>query len=147
MCRLMYVKEKVQGDRWFDDRTYDDLRLWGHMELIVEGDGEPALVQVQEAIRDKTRNEKVPQTGRDQGAEDWLEAGDWYQNPDEPQKSCSGWSSSRVVGHDGKGKEMLGIGDRVLAKVVRGRRSARTRSLQPATIGGCPTGWSGQRIK
>ena len=46
-CVSAHVCEaKDAGDRWVVDRICDDIGLWGHTELIIKGDGEPALVQV-----------------------------------------------------------------------------------------------------
>ena len=39
---------KGAGDRCVVARICDDIGLWGHTELIIKGDGEPALTQVQE---------------------------------------------------------------------------------------------------
>ena len=58
----MYVRQKGAGDRWVVDRICDDIGLWGHTELIIEGDGEPALVQVQEAIKDKWKHNSASET-------------------------------------------------------------------------------------
>ena len=57
----MFVRQKGAGDRWVVDRICDDIGLWGHTELIIKGDGEPALIQVQEAIKDKWNHKTVPQ--------------------------------------------------------------------------------------
>ena len=48
-CGSAHVCEaKGAGDRWVVDRICDDIGLWDHTELIIKGDEEPALVQVQE---------------------------------------------------------------------------------------------------
>ena len=61
---FVYVREKCAGDRWVVDRICDDIGLRGHTEVIIKGDGEPALVQVQEAIEDKWNHKTVPQNSR-----------------------------------------------------------------------------------
>ena len=59
-CVSAHVCEaKGAGDRWVVDRICDDIGLWGHTELIIKGDGEPALIQVQEAIEDKWNHKTV----------------------------------------------------------------------------------------
>ena len=61
-CVSAHVCEaKGAGDRWVVERICDDIGLWGHTELMIEGDGEPALVQVQDAIKDKCNHKTVPQ--------------------------------------------------------------------------------------
>ena len=61
-CVSAHVCEaKGAGDRWVVDRICDDIGLWGHTELIIKGAGEPALIQVQEAIKDKWNHKTVPQ--------------------------------------------------------------------------------------
>ena len=57
----MYVGQKVQQTDGLSTRICDHIGLWGHTELIIKGDGEPALVQVQEAIKDKWNHKTVPQ--------------------------------------------------------------------------------------
>ena len=45
-CVSAHVCEaKGAGYRWVVDRICDDIGLWGHTELIIKGDGEPALIQ------------------------------------------------------------------------------------------------------
>ena len=61
-CVSAHVSDgKGAGDRWVVGRICDDIGLWGHTELIIKGDGEPALNQVQEAIKDKWNHKTVPQ--------------------------------------------------------------------------------------
>ena len=61
MCFGYVCEPKHTRDRWDVDRICDDNGLRGHTELIIKGDGEPALVQVQEAIKDKWNHKTAPQ--------------------------------------------------------------------------------------
>ena len=168
-CVSAHVCEaKGAGDRWVVDRICDDIGLWGHTELIIKGDGEPALIQVQEAIKDKWNHKTVPQNppaynpqasgaaeravqeimGEIRALKIGLEQRNGIKIP--TSFKTMEWIVELVpvifnrclVEHDGKtpysrlmdkhsSKEMVEIGERVLANVVRSRRSTRTRALQP----------------
>ena len=149
------------GDTWVVDRICNDIGLWGHTELIIKGDGEPALVQVQEATKVKWNHKTVPQNplaynpqanGTAERAEitgeDWLGTKNWHQMP--TSLKIMEWTvelapviiNRCLVEHDGKtpysrligkhsSKDMVEMGVRVLAKVFRSRRSTGTRALQP----------------
>ena len=164
----MYARQKGAGDRWVVDRICDGIGLWGHTELIIKGDGEPALIQVQEAIKDKWNHKTVPQNppadnpqangaseravqeimGEIRALKIGLEQRIGIKIP--TSFKIMEWVvklgpviiNRCLVGHDGKtpywrlmgkhtSKEMVEMGERVLAKVVRSRRSTRTRALQP----------------
>ena len=47
------VEEKGSEDQWAVQRILDDTRMFGHADIIMKGDGEPALVQVQREIVDR----------------------------------------------------------------------------------------------
>ena len=40
------VEQKGSADQWAVQRILDDIRMFGHTDIIMKGDGEPALVQV-----------------------------------------------------------------------------------------------------
>ena len=53
-CIAAHVcQSKGATDQWVVDRLCDDVELFGHTEVILKSDGEPAIVQVQSAIKDK----------------------------------------------------------------------------------------------
>ena len=53
-CVAAHVcQTKGATDQWIVDRLCDDIELFGHTEVILESDGEPSMVQVQGAIREK----------------------------------------------------------------------------------------------
>ena len=54
-------EQKGAADNWIVERIKDDLRTWGHTELILKTDGEPALVQVQEAVGQTWSGKIIPQ--------------------------------------------------------------------------------------
>ena len=172
-CVSAHVCEaKGAGDRWVVDRICDDIGLWGHTELIIMVDGEPALVQVQEAIKDKWNHETVPQNppaynpqangaaeravqeimGEIRALKIGLEQRIGIKIPS--SFNIMEWIlefapviiNRCFVGHDGKtpfsrlmgkhsSKEMVEIGERMLVKVVRSRRS--TRPLKPVSAAAC----------
>ena len=171
------MKQKGAGDRWGVDMICDDTGLWGHTELIIKGDGEPALVQVQEAMKDKWNHKTVPQNppayntqangaaeravlgyhGRNQGSEGFaskkrigINIPTSFKIMESIVELALVIINRCLVEHDGKtpysrhmGKhstmEMVEIGERVLAKVVRSRRSTGTQAFQPR--------WGGQTLK
>ena len=47
------VEQKGSPDLWAVQRILDDIRMFGHTDVIMKGDGELALVQVQREIVDK----------------------------------------------------------------------------------------------
>ena len=55
------VEQKGSADQWAVQRVLDDIRMFGHTDIIMKGDGEPALVQVQREIVDKRSAGSVPQ--------------------------------------------------------------------------------------
>ena len=53
-CVAAHVcQTKGATDQWIVDRLCDDIELFGHTEVILKSDGEPSMVQVQGAIREK----------------------------------------------------------------------------------------------
>ena len=55
------VEQKCAAYQWAIQRILDDIRMFGHTDIIMKGDGEPALVQVQREIIDKRSAGSVPQ--------------------------------------------------------------------------------------
>ena len=45
------VDEKGKGDGWIVEKIIDDIASLGYVEVLIKGDGEPALVQVMETGR------------------------------------------------------------------------------------------------
>ena len=45
------VNEKGVGDRWIVSKLMEDIGNLGYAELILKGDGEPALVQVMNEVK------------------------------------------------------------------------------------------------
>ena len=60
------VEQKGSADQWAVQRILDDIRMIGHTNISMMGDGEPALVKVkvQREIVDKTSAGSVPQNPR-----------------------------------------------------------------------------------
>ena len=53
-CVAAHVcQSKGATDQWVVDRLCDDIDMFGHTEVILKADGEPSIVQVQSAIKDK----------------------------------------------------------------------------------------------
>ena len=53
-CVAAYVCEhKCAADNWVVERVCDDIDLFGHSGVVLKRDGEPALVRVQSAIKEK----------------------------------------------------------------------------------------------
>ena len=47
------VEQKGRGDGWIVDKLIDDIASLGYVDVLIKGDGEPALVQVMENIKQK----------------------------------------------------------------------------------------------
>ena len=43
--------QKGASDQWTVDRVCDDLDMFGHTEIVLKSDGEPAIMQVQNAVK------------------------------------------------------------------------------------------------
>ena len=55
-CVAAHVcSQKGASDQWLVSRICDDLDMFGHTEIVLKSDGEPAIVQVQNAVKG-TRN-------------------------------------------------------------------------------------------
>ena len=53
-CVAAHVcEQKSAVDKWVVERVCDDIDLFGHSGVVLKGDGESALVQVQSAIKEK----------------------------------------------------------------------------------------------
>ena len=159
--------QKGAQDRWVVDRICDDIDLFGHTDIILKGDGEPALVQLQNAIKAKRAHSTIcqnppahnPQANGSAeravqevmgqiralkiGLEQRINAAittewkilEWITELSTVQiDRC-------VIGRDGKtayarrmgknsSKEVVEIGERVLAKIARSQKSNRKQSLR-----------------
>ena len=61
-CIAAHVcQTKGSTDQWVVDRLCDDVELFGHTEVILKSDGEPSIVQVQSAIKDKRAHNTICQ--------------------------------------------------------------------------------------
>ena len=61
-CVAAHVcEQKGAMDKWAVERVCDDIDMFGHTEVLLKGDGEPALVQVQTAIKDKRAHPTICQ--------------------------------------------------------------------------------------
>ena len=61
-CVAAHVcEQKSAADKWVVERVCDDIDLFGHSGLVLKGDGEPALVQVQSAIKEKRTHPTICQ--------------------------------------------------------------------------------------
>ena len=54
-------EQKSAADKWVVERVCDDIDLFGHSGVVLKGDGEPALVQVQSAIKEKRTHPTICQ--------------------------------------------------------------------------------------
>ena len=54
-------QQKGASDTWVVERICDDLDMFGHTEIILKGDGEPALVQVQGAVKNRRAHSTICQ--------------------------------------------------------------------------------------
>ena len=55
------VEQKGAKDQWAVERILDDIKMFGHTDIIIKGDGEPALTQVQDEIIERRSAGSVPQ--------------------------------------------------------------------------------------
>ena len=55
------VEQKGAKDQWAVERILDDIKMFGHTDIIMKCDGEPALIQVQDEIIEKRTAGSVPQ--------------------------------------------------------------------------------------
>ena len=140
--------------------------MFGHTDVIMKGDGEPALVQVQREIVDKRSAGWVPQNplaydpqangAEERGVQEFtnqLRAMKIGLEQRIQMKIDTNWKivewmiesaptliNQCFVGHDGKtpyarlmekhSKDIFETGERVLAKLSRGRQSHRKQALQ-----------------
>ena len=56
--------QKGAQDRWVVDRICDDTEMFGHTDIILRGDGEPAMIQLQNAIKAKRTHSTICQNPR-----------------------------------------------------------------------------------
>ena len=56
----MFANKKSAADKWVVERVCDS-DLFGHSGVVLEGDGEPALVQVQSAIKERRTHSTICQ--------------------------------------------------------------------------------------
>ena len=61
-CVAAHVcEQKSAADKWVVERVCDDIDLFGHSGVVLKGDGEPALLQVQSAIKEKRTHPTICQ--------------------------------------------------------------------------------------
>ena len=61
-CVAAHVcEQKSAADKWVVERVCDDIDLFGHSGVVLKGDGEPALIQVQSAIKEKRTHPTICQ--------------------------------------------------------------------------------------
>jgi hypothetical protein len=53
--------QKGSSDTWVIDRICDDIDMFGHTEVVLKSDGEPAITQVQTAIKNKRSHSTICQ--------------------------------------------------------------------------------------
>ncbi len=58
-------------DAWIIDRICEDLAMFGRAEIILRGDGEPAMMQVQGAVKNKRPAARSARIPREQPAREW----------------------------------------------------------------------------
>ena len=69
-CVAAHVcEQKSAADKWVAERVCDDIDLFGHSGVVLEGDGEPALVQVQSIIY---REKNAPKPASVQSSIQWV---------------------------------------------------------------------------
>ena len=161
------VEQKGSADHWAVQRILDDIRMFGHMGIIMKGDGEPALVQVQREIVDKRSAGSVPWNppaydpqatcAVKRGVQEFMNQMRAMKNGLEQRiemKIDTSWKvvewmgelaptfiNQCLVGHDRKtpyarlmgknsSKDIVEIGEKVLAKISLGRQSQRKQALQ-----------------
>ena len=54
------VESKGVKDTWVIEKLVEDIADWGHADIVLKTDGEPAIVALQGAIREKRTNTTVP---------------------------------------------------------------------------------------
>ena len=160
------VEQKGSADQWAVQRIFDDIRMFGHTDIIMKSDGEPALVKEQREIVDKSSVGSVPQKppAYDPQANGAVERGvqlfmnqlramNIGQEQRIHMKIDTSWKSVEwmvelaptlinrcLVGHDGKtpyarlmgknsSKDIVEIGEKVLAKISRGRQRQNKQEL------------------
>ena len=161
------VEQKGTKDQWAVERTLDDIKMFGHTDIILKCDGEPALVEVQDEVIARRTAGTVPQNppAYDPQANGSVERGvQEFMNQMRAlmigleqriqMKINTKWKilewmvelaptliNRCLVGHDGKtpyarlmgknsDKEIVEIGEKVLAKISRGKNSKRKQALQ-----------------
>ena len=61
-CVAAHVcSQKGASDQWAVDRICDDLDLFGHTEIVLKSDGEPAIMQVQNAVKSNRNHPTICQ--------------------------------------------------------------------------------------
>ena len=145
----------------------DNIKMFGHADIVLKGDGEPALLQVQDAIVERRSFSTVPQNppaydpqangAVERGAQETMNQIRAIKIGLEQRlrtKISKNWKviewivelstvliNRCLVGHAGKtaysrlvgknaSKEIVEIGERVLAKISRGKAGRRKQSLR-----------------
>ena len=53
-------ESKGVGDRWIVSQLIDDIATWGHTEIVLKTDGEPAIVALQRKIAEERPHQTIP---------------------------------------------------------------------------------------
>ena len=54
-------EQEYAADKWVVERVCDHIDLFGHSGVVLKGNGEPALVQVQSAVKEKRTHPTICQ--------------------------------------------------------------------------------------
>ena len=54
------VQKKGVSDDWIVEKLVDDISSWGLTDIVLKTDGEPAIVALMDAIREKRKHETIP---------------------------------------------------------------------------------------
>ena len=119
------IEQKGSAGQWAVQRILDDIRMFGHTDIIMKGDGEPALVQVQREIGLEQRIQMKIDTS--------------WKIVDSMVELAPTFINWFLVG-------IVEMGEKVLAKISRGRQRQRKQALQTRWQANCMPGWDGKTI-
>ena len=54
-------ERKGDKDKWVVERLCEDIASWGHADVVLKTDGEPAVIAVQDAIRNARKHATIPE--------------------------------------------------------------------------------------
>ena len=160
-------ESKGISDKWAVNKVIEDIDLMGHTEIILKGDGEPALIQLMDEIKRRRNHPTIiqnppaydPQSNgaAEKAVQDYMgqvRAGKIglefrLKEKVESQWPIMEWIGEHAcvlldryqVGHDGKvpyqrrmgkvsEKPMIEMGEQVLAKPMRARKTNKKLSLR-----------------